>query len=120
MNRPKHQWKFERKANETVVRIEEDEIIVRNGVIQSVKRIVTYVNITIPLFDSLLCPKHSHVHRMLTGVAVMVIGVAIAKIAGHNPNLWIAGIGDMLGYAVHGVGLTPFAVYLSEKFERKN
>ncbi len=86
-------------------------------VVHPVLHVVGHVNIVGPVFKSLLCNKLSHGQRMLTGVVVMAVGVAVAKVVGHHPIIWVAGIGDMVGYAVHGVGLTPFAVFLSEKFE---
>ncbi len=50
----------------------------------------------------------------------MGFGVFIAKMAGEFGHPLVAGLSDMLGYAIHGLGLTPFAVYLSEKFEHCN
>lgn len=44
---------------------------------------------------------------MFCGVVIMMIGVAIVKAAPeHGPLHYFA---DLFGYAVHGLGLTPFA-----------
>lgn len=115
----KHNWKVERKAQEMTVEVINTDFVHNRGALRVVHRAVTYINVPTMIFDSLLCSRYSHARRMTTGVLVMVLGVAVAKVAGHNPVLWIAGLGDMIGYAVHGMGLTPFAVYLSERFEKK-
>lgn len=119
----KPNWKFERKVSDpketTIAVYQTDTVYDNRGALKGVHKIVTYINVPTLLFDSLLCARYSHTHRMITGVIVMCLGVAVAKIAGHHPNLWLAGAGDLLGYAIHGMGLTPFAVYLAEHFEKK-
>lgn len=99
-------FKIVRKTTEPITHVQHPVLVA-----------VGHVNIIGPIFKSLLCNKLSHGQRMITGVVVMASGVAIAKFTRHHPSLWVAGMGDMFGYAVHGVGLTPFAVFLSEKFE---
>ncbi len=74
------------------------------------------LNVVRPVCDSLVGKHHTVRHRMITGVIIMVIGVAIAKVVGHSPYAMLAGIGDGVGYALHGLGLMPFAEHLSEKF----
>lgn len=98
--------------------VETTEVRFHGRLLGVARRVVTRVNFTAPLFDSLLGKNHTNMHRMVTGMGVMAVGVFIAKFFGHSPILWIAGIGDMIGYAIHGLGLTPFAVFLSEKFEK--
>lgn len=111
-------FKFARQVDNEILLVETTELRFRGHVVKLATHVVARFNITKPVFDSLLSKKYTHFHRMTTGVMVMIVGVAVAKVAGHSPNLLYAGIGDMLGYAIHGVGLTPFAVFLSEKFER--
>lgn len=52
--------------------------------------------------------EHDTHHHMLAGVFVMVVGVAIAKSVEffHFPGAHFAL--DLVGYGVHGLGLTPF------------
>lgn len=78
--------------------------------------IVRRVNIARPVCNHMLGSEHTHGHRMLVGTVVMGIGVSIAKVAGHHELAAIAFLGDAIGYAVHGLGLTPFAEYLLVKF----
>ncbi len=62
-----------------------------------------HLNVARPICDHLLGEQHTHHHRMMIGTFVMTVGVTIAKVAGHN---------EIIGYAVHGLGLTPFVEYL--------
>lgn len=59
---------------------------------------------------SLFIGKHHTVkHRMLAGLIIMVVGVAVAKglpILLHSG--WLHFLADLLGYGIHGLGLTPF------------
>lgn len=80
---------------------------------------VTKLNITVPICKALFGKNHHYGHRMAVGFAVMVVGVGIAKAAGHATALPIAVIGDLIGYAVHGLGLTPFLEKLLETFEEE-
>jgi hypothetical protein len=78
--------------------------------------IVRSANVARPICDHLLNHDHTHTHRMAVGVMVMTVGVCIAKAAGHNEIALIAYIGDGIGYAIHGLGLTPFIEILVTKF----
>jgi len=50
--------------------------------------------------------NHSHVHRMCVGLIIMPIGVFISKCFAdiHVAHF----LCDIVGYAIHGVGLVPF------------
>jgi hypothetical protein len=52
--------------------------------------------------------EHKHSHRMVGGVILMAVGVAIAKSVEylHFPGSHFTL--DLIGYAVHGLGATPF------------
>ncbi len=78
------------------------------------------VDVTRVICVSLLGKEHTHKHRMITGGIVMGFGVFIAHLAAGFSNPLVTGLLDMSGYAIHGLGLTPFAMYLSEKFENPN
>jgi len=73
-------------------------------------------NVARPICDHLLNHDHTHAHRMAVGVMVMTVGVFIAKAAGHHEIEIVAYLGDGIGYAIHGLGLTPFVEYLLVKF----
>ncbi len=87
-------------------------------VIRSLRVFAHKVDVTRVICVSLLGKEHTHRHRMITGTIVMGVGVFIAHLAAAFSNPIITGLLDMSGYAIHGLGLTPFAVYLSEKFEQ--
>lgn len=71
-------------------------------------RLSSRLNIGRAICEHMLGKDHSTAHHMMVGVVAMCAGVLIAKTTGHNPNEIIAFIGDAVGYAVHGLGLTPF------------
>lgn len=52
--------------------------------------------------------EHKQSHRMVAGITIMTVGVAIAKASDflhiHEAHFML----DMVGYAVHGLGATPF------------
>jgi len=55
--------------------------------------------------------KHTRSHRMLAGLAIMAVGVGIAKSASYFETHEIHFVLDMVGYCVHGLGCTPFIEY---------
>jgi hypothetical protein len=82
----------------------------------TINQVAARLNVTRPLCHALFGHNHKHCHRMAAGVVVMGIGVTVAKFAGHVEYQAIAFIGDGVGYAIHGLGLTPFLEFLLEKF----
>lgn len=50
---------------------------------------------------------HTSRHRKFTGVTLMIFGVALSKQSFFESHL-IHGLADLVGYAIHGLGLTPF------------
>lgn len=66
------------------------------------------INLPKALCRHLVGPDHATHHHMIVGVVVMAVGVGIAKSVEyiHLPGSHFAF--DMVGYAVHGLGLTPF------------
>lgn len=62
--------------------------------------------------DHVLGEEHSHPHRMVCGVFVMVAGVSLAK-TGHaiDSVAWLI-TADVLGYSLHGLGFAPYVEYL--------
>lgn len=65
------------------------------------------VNVSKVIADHVVGKKHSMKHRKRIGVSVMVIGVSIAHFAA-NGNIVTSIVGDLIGYAIHGIGLIPF------------
>lgn len=61
--------------------------------------------------------NHSPAHRKGTGVVLMIIGVAISKQPFIEAHI-IHGLADLIGYAIHGLGLTPF-IESTEKISEK-
>ena len=58
--------------------------------------------------------NHKVSHRMWCGVVFMAVGVAVAKSSGLLPYALFHYSVDMVGYAIHGLGCTPFITYLVE------
>jgi hypothetical protein len=52
---------------------------------------------------------------MVAGMAIMVIGVSIAKSAGYFETIIIHYILDMPRYAIHGLRCIPYIEYLLEE-----
>lgn len=42
-------------------------------IVRVVRLVITKIDVTRPICDSLLGKKHSHMHRMLTGIGVMAL-----------------------------------------------
>lgn len=79
-------------------------------------RVLRAVNLPYKLCHHMMGHKHSTAHRMIVGIAVMVCGVLIAKEAEHFLFYPVQVGADLLGYGVHGLGLTPFIEAMLEKF----
>jgi type II secretory pathway predicted ATPase ExeA len=66
-------------------------------------------------------PNHSVYHRLAAGSVIMATGVCIAKAPGaidiHLVTLHY--VADAVGYAIHGIGLTPFLDHIIKSFEKK-
>lgn len=70
------------------------------------KRIVRKVNVSKVVCDHLVGENHTQRHRMITGVIIVVAGVAISKIPTTIHTLHF--LFDAVGYGVHGLGCVPF------------
>lgn len=82
--------------------------MLRQGLINN---ILHNTNLPKLLCKHLFGHKHTHRHRMVVGVGVMVVGVAVAKFSTHLDIYYIHFAGDVFGYAMHGLGATPFIEY---------
>lgn len=64
--------------------------------------------------------KHTHRHKMGVGGVIAVIGVYIASSA-HHFTLHFVQIGvDLIGYAVHGLGVAPYIEFFMKKDNSKS
>ncbi len=66
------------------------------------------LDISKPICNHLIGEHHSQTHRKATGVIIMVFGVGITKFLLIFDPMIIHFIGDIVGYAFHGIGLLPF------------
>ena len=80
-----------------------------------IHRVIRRLNIARPICDFMLGENHPTAHRFAIGTIIMAIGVTIAKSGGHLPNAVLAHFFDLLGYSLHGFGLTPFIEHAVEK-----
>lgn len=78
---------------------------------------VTKCNLPRIISYHLFGKNHTSTHRKGTGVLLMIIGVAISKQPFFEAYI-IHGIADLVGYAIHGLGLTPF-VESTEKIQKE-
>lgn len=76
---------------------------------------IKWVNLPRELCHHTLGQEHSPKHRMCAGIVVMIVGVAIAKSANVFHVEVLHYTLDLCGYAVHGLGATPFIEYLIGK-----
>jgi hypothetical protein len=81
------------------------------------KRFLHSVNLPRVICHHTLGKEHTARHRMLVGVGVMLCGVLIAKSAHHFDFYFIQVVLDLVGYAVHGLGFTPFLEAIIETLE---
>lgn len=78
-------------------------------------KVVRKLNVTHPVARHLFGREHHAGHRMIVGSIVMVVGVLIAKCAGGVHIFAFEVCIDLVGYGIHGLGLTPFIEHLLEK-----
>lgn len=80
----------------------------------SIKDKVQNLNVTKTVCNHLIGENHSNMHRLLTGVIIMSAGVFISK-SGNGFVMHI--IADVVGYAIHGIGLIPFVENLMKIYK---
>jgi hypothetical protein len=56
--------------------------------------------------DHLISKNHTHGHRIIVGLGVMVVGVIISK-SGASGTAIVHIMTDGVGYAIHGMGAMP-------------
>lgn len=85
-----------------------------NNINNNAARHVQRFNPITILCDHLVGKNHTHGHRMMVGVAVIIVGVFVAKTGAGTPAV-VHILTDAIGYGVHGIGLVPF-VEIFEKW----
>lgn len=74
----------------------------------STRKFVVLLDVSKPICNHLIGECHSQSHRKITGIAIMIFGVGITKVLLIFDPIIIHFIGDIVGYAFHGIGLLPF------------
>ncbi len=74
--------------------------------------LLSKVNVPRMVCDHLFDKNHSDAHRMVVGVIIMGFGVMISKT--HTSIIILHYIFDGVGYAIHGLGVTPFVERLTK------
>lgn len=68
--------------------------------------------------NHLVGKDHTHLHRIIVGIPVIVLGVAISKYGiGLSGPIHI--MLDGIGYLVHGIGAIPF-IEIVDKWSRRD
>lgn len=82
------------------------------------QKLLRNANVAVFICDELVGRKHSRAHRILVGIAVMLVGVAVAKVFQHTcSHEVVLTFGEALAGAIHGIGLTPIIEAIADKFE---
>lgn len=72
------------------------------------RNILNVLNVSKVITTHLVGKKHTNAHRKMVGIGIMIIGVSLVKILGHIDLYIIHIAADIVGYAIHGIGLIPF------------
>jgi hypothetical protein len=77
---------------------------------RSLARVLHAVNVPKHIACVVFGEKHSVAARLSVGVVIMFVGVALAKLPGFLDLHFVGAhfLADVVGNAVHGVGLVPF------------
>ncbi len=73
------------------------------------KEFLSKLNVSKHIADHLVGQHHTITHRRLVGIVVMISGVGLYKLACTTDITLIHFGGEVIGYAIHGMGLIPFA-----------
>lgn len=70
--------------------------------------LVQRVNVPRMIASHLIGKRHSTAHHMAVGLAVMMAGVGIAHLGSAVESFFIRVWLDIVGWGIHGLGLTPY------------
>jgi hypothetical protein len=62
--------------------------------------------------EHLFGKNHTHGHRIIVGVVIMLVGVTISKGAMMFEGIIVHYLMDAVGYGIHGIGLAPTLEYI--------
>ncbi len=71
------------------------------------------LNISKNICNHFLGENHTASHRMFCGFGVMIVGVLVSHVSSESSIIIIKILGDLSGYAIHGLGVLPYAEYLT-------
>lgn len=78
-------------------------------------KILETINISKHIANHVAGKHHTNTHRRISGITVMIVGVGIVN-ASHFCDVFIIHfVADVIGYAVHGLGLIPFVSSIENK-----
>lgn len=76
---------------------------------KKVYQILDVINIPKHIVSHMIGEKHSTWHHRITGAIIMVFGVGVVKIFYITSDIGLFHfVGDLVGFAIHGVGLVPW------------
>jgi hypothetical protein len=74
--------------------------------------VIETLNVPKKICDHLLGEEHPQEHRMVVGVFVMTTGVLVANSAHYlDIVIWHIFV-DVIGYAIHALGFTPYIEWI--------
>jgi hypothetical protein len=75
-------------------------------------------NINIPknICSHMLNEKHTYTHRMSVGASIMLVGVLVVQAFSTVETYFLHVLSEVIGYGLHGLGLTPFIDYITKIF----
>lgn len=71
-------------------------------------RLLDKINVSRYILKHLLGDNHTDKHRKCVGIVIMASGVCLVKATMAIDSFTLHIIGDVVGYAIHGIGLIPF------------
>lgn len=71
------------------------------------KRIILVIYLPKTICNWLFGESHPFIHRLFTGLAIAIAGVFLARFSEHLHNETLSFTGDLCGYGLHGIGITP-------------
>lgn len=69
---------------------------------------LSFINVARKVADHLLGKHHTAKHRKYIGGIMMLFGVGLVKVLGVFDSHILHFFSDVVGYALHGIGLIPF------------
>ena len=77
------------------------------------KKILYKVNLPRLICNHIVGKEHTIEHRLFVGSCIMIVGVLLSKVTFDN-YIHVHLFTDMVGYGIHGIGLTPWIELMSK------